>query len=156
MKLKINYFVIPMLVWLVAWWGGQFTSPDTVWYQNLLKPDFTPPGWFIGLAWTVLFILIAGAVLIFYNQSIRYKNFRLTLVMLVLNGFLNVGWSWLFFGQQMIGLAAIEIWLLFFSIIYLIILIGRTSRLAAVLLAPYAVWVMFAAYLNFTIWQLNF
>ncbi len=156
MKLRINYLVIPFLVWLTALKGGRFTNPNTIWYQNLLKPDFTPPGWFIGLVWTVLFILIAWSILIFYNQSVRNKNFRWTLVVLAFNGFLNVGWSWLFFGQQWIGGAAVEIWLLLISIFYLIILFGRTSRLAASLLAPYAVWVIFAAYLNFTIWRLNF
>ncbi|MFZ5390937.1 MAG: TspO/MBR family protein, partial [Patescibacteria group bacterium] len=136
--------------------GGSFTDPNTVWYQTLIKPDFTPPGAFIGLVWTILFILIAGAVLIFYNRSIRDKNFYLALVVFVVNGLLNIGWSWLFFKQQLIGAAAVEIWALWFSIIWLIVLTGRSSRWAAALLAPYAVWVLFAGYLTLTIWRLNF
>ena len=28
------------------------------WYSGLAKPPFTPPGWFIGAVWTVLFLLM--------------------------------------------------------------------------------------------------
>ena len=41
------------------------------------------------------------------------------------------------------------------SIVVLIAVLGRHSRLAAWLIAPYLAWVSFAAYLNYTIVQLN-
>jgi tryptophan-rich sensory protein len=35
------------------------------------------------------------------------------------------------------------------------VLVGPLSRLAALLLAPYAAWVTFATYLSYSVWRLN-
>ena len=45
--------------------------------------------------------------------------------------------------------------LLWLSILALIVLLWPRSRTAAVLLVPYLAWVSFAAFLNYTIVQLN-
>jgi tryptophan-rich sensory protein len=68
---------------------------------------------------------------------------------------LNVGWSAIFFGLRMPGLAFVEILALWFAIAATLTSSWGVSRLAGILLAPYLLWVSFAAALNFAIWRLN-
>jgi tryptophan-rich sensory protein len=68
---------------------------------------------------------------------------------------LNVAWSFVFFGLHQPGVAFFVIIALWCSIVYLIINFYRVSRAAAWLLAPYLLWVSFAAYLNLGIWLGN-
>ena len=68
---------------------------------------------------------------------------------------LNLLWSILFFGMQQIGLALVDIALLLVAIAVTMLRFWRIERLAGWLLAPYLLWVGFAAMLNFSIWMLN-
>ena len=73
------------------------------------------------------------------------------LTQLVLNG----TWSFLFFGLRRPGWAALEIVLLWCSIVATMLAFARNSRLATGLLLPYLLWVSYAAVLNVAIWNLN-
>jgi len=68
---------------------------------------------------------------------------------------LNIGWSWLFFGQRRPDLALIEILVLWLSILAMLMVFYRLDRTAGWLLVPDILWVSFAAFLNFSIWSLN-
>ena len=68
---------------------------------------------------------------------------------------LNVGWSAVFFGLQLPGLAFVEILVLWVAIAVTLVTSWKVSRAAVILLAPYLLWVSFAAVLNFAIWGLN-
>jgi tryptophan-rich sensory protein len=64
-------------------------------------------------------------------------------------------WSLFFFRLQRPDWALLEVTLLWLSILMLIVFLLRQSRTASLLLAPYLVWVSFAAILNLTIVRLN-
>ncbi len=68
---------------------------------------------------------------------------------------LNALWSPLFFGLKNPGLAFAEIVLLWLAIVVTVISFWRVEQFAGWLLAPYLAWVSFAAFLNFTLWQMN-
>jgi tryptophan-rich sensory protein len=68
---------------------------------------------------------------------------------------LNTIWSLIFFGLEQPGWAFAEIVLLWLAIAATFTAFLKRSGVAALLLIPYLGWVSFAAYLNFTIWQLN-
>jgi tryptophan-rich sensory protein len=68
---------------------------------------------------------------------------------------LNVGWSVVFFGLRMPGLAFAEILALWLAIAATLMTSWRVSRPAGILLVPYLLWVSFATVLNFAIWRLN-
>jgi len=68
---------------------------------------------------------------------------------------LNFLWTVIFFGLQAPGLALIEILVLWGAILLTTLAFRPLSRLAAVLLLPYLVWVTFATVLNAAIWWLN-
>jgi tryptophan-rich sensory protein len=68
---------------------------------------------------------------------------------------LNGLWSFIFFGLQRPGLAFGEIILLWLAIGATLAAFWRTKPAAGLLLAPYWLWVSFAAVLNFYLWRLN-
>ncbi len=153
--MKLNYFLIPVATIAVALTGSAITNSGMIWYKNLALPPITPPGSVIGIIWTVLFILSAVSLLLFWNSPVNFRNKRLIAGVFIVNGLLNVLWSWLFFGNGFIALAFWDALLLQISVDVLIIMLWRKNRFAASLLFPYAVWVIFASFLNYSIWFLN-
>lgn len=153
--IKPNYIIIPLITILVSVIGSFVTSRGMNWYKTIHLPEITPPGQFIGAVWTILFILATISALIVWNTAERTGNFKLIIGLFVINAFLNVLWSYMFFGAHWIGPAIIEAGLLCLSVIILVISIWPSSKLAASLLIPYAGWTAFATYLTYTIWQLN-
>ncbi len=155
-KLKLNYFLIPLIVFIIAVLGNYFTSQGLdPWYRNLTKPDWTPSGGFIGAVWTFLYFLVAFSVILFFNRYKKEKNFKLIIYLFILNGFLNMTWSLLFFGFNYLFLSFIHINLLNLTIVFLIFLIWPISKKISVMLFPYFVWVSVATTLNYFIWILN-
>ncbi len=155
--IKPNYVIIPLLVIIVSVVGSFFTSQGVNdWYQTLKLPSWTPSGEVIGLVWTVIFVLTAISALIFWNTSRKTSTFGIIVLIFLVNGFLNILWSYIFFDLNLILVAFFEAILLCLSTVALIILLWPVSKTASLLLFPYAAWVGFASYLTLTIWQLNF
>lgn len=154
MNLKPNYIVIPVITITTISVGSWVTSLGMNWYKTIKLPAFTPPGSFIGMVWTVLFILATISALIVWNKAASEKKTAIG-VAFILNALLNVGWSVLFFGLHLIGPAIYEAALLGVSVLVLIVLIWPVSKLASWLLLPYLAWVSFATFLTYTIWSLN-
>ena len=135
--------------------GGAITAgPVKSWYPTLIKPALTPPDLAFPIVWTLLYAMMAVAAWRVWRQ-VGLKAARGALALFGLQLLLNLGWSWLFFGQQQIGPAVAEIALLWLAIAGCILLFARHDRIAAALLLPYLLWVSFAAWLTFAIWQLN-
>ncbi len=134
---------------------GALTTQLGPWYYQLRKPAWQPPDWLFGPAWTLIFALSALAgVLYWRHQPLRVER-QQVIAAFALNAFLNTLWSLLFFRLERPDWAFYEVGFLWLSIMLLIVLIGRATRAAAWLLAPYLVWVSFAAFLNWKILQLN-
>jgi len=123
-------------------------SSLSVWYEALNKPVFTPPAWLFGPVWTILYLLMGMSL---YRAVIKRAELKWFIIQLSLN-FL---WSYLFFSLHEIGLALLEIVVLFGAIIATMIQFRKKDLLAARLLIPYAAWVAFAAFLNLSIWLKN-
>ncbi len=140
------------LAFLPAVFGARFTPG--VWYQELAKPAWTPPGWLFGPVWTLLYLTIGIAGWLAWRRAgiaaapVAWVTFGAQLV-------LNGAWSWLFFGLQAPGAALIEIVALWLAILGTVAGFWRIRPLAGALLAPYLGWVGFAALLNAAIWRLN-
>jgi translocator protein len=135
--------------------GGAVTSTAvTTWYQHLRKPSFNPPDWVFSPVWTALYISMAVAAWnVWRHHGLQSTRFGMSLFAGQLA--LNLAWSILFFGLQQIGLALIEIILLFAAITGTALAFWRLDGVAALLFIPYVAWVGFASLLNFAIWRLN-
>jgi tryptophan-rich sensory protein len=140
---------------LISALGGWVTAGSVdSWYPTLQKPAFNPPDWVFAPVWTILFILIAvSGWRVWRRRRNTYGSLALSAYALQLS--LNLLWSVLFFGLRRVDLAAAEIVALLLAILLNIWLFLRIDRPAAYLLVPYALWVAFAAALNFSIWTLN-
>jgi benzodiazapine receptor len=68
---------------------------------------------------------------------------------------LNFAWSFLFFKYRLLGIAFIEIILIWVSIVFMINTFYTVHKNAAYLQIPYLIWVSFATLLNGSIWFLN-
>jgi benzodiazapine receptor len=124
------------------------------WYQELARPYLTPPNWVFGPAWTILYIMIAIAIIFYYKASGK-EQVLLTTGILVVHLIANFSWTPLFFGFQNPLLALIDILVLDVSLLVLIYLFWQASTAASVLLIPYLLWVSFATYLNAGFYWLN-
>lgn len=134
---------------------GALTTDIGSWYFQLRKPSWQPPDWLFGPAWTLIFALAALAGVLYWRNSTDRHRRMAVLAAFALNAFLNTLWSLLFFRLKRPDWALDEVGFLWLSIVLLIVLLGRVSRRAAWLMAPYLLWVSFASYLNLTIVRMN-
>jgi len=141
-----------ILSFAVATFGGLFMPGP--WYEQLTKPTWNPPNWIFGPVWTFLYIAMAVAAWLIWKQG-GWKAQKLPLSFYIAQMLLNAAWSFLFFGQQQIGLALIDLTLLFLLLAITTALFWSKSRTSGILLVPYLLWVGFATSLNFAIWRLN-
>jgi translocator protein len=125
------------------------------WYEALRKPAWQPPGFVFGPAWTLISLLTVIAAVRAWRRAESPESRRWLIAAFTLNGGLNFLWNVLFFTLRRPDWALIEVVFLWLSILTLVVLCGRLSRLSGLLLLPYLLWVAFAAYLNWTIVQLN-
>jgi tryptophan-rich sensory protein len=151
MRLKANYFVIPLIVAAVAVAGSFLTSSGMQWYDSeLIKPALTPPRIVFPIAWNLIFIMSTISALIFYNKAAKMqKNILMTLF--AANAILNVAWSLIFFVYHMAVFAFVEMLVLEATIVTIIVFGWRVSKTASLLLVPYMLWLVLASYLTFII-----
>ena len=131
------------------------TGTDSWFMTELIKPEWQPPSYLFGPVWTVLYLLMGIALALLLAPGADPSEGRVAAGMFGVQLVLNVLWSYLFFGWQMIGAAAGEIILLWIVIGVTMYLFYRIRPAAAYLLIPYIAWVTFAAILTVTIWTLN-
>ena len=120
------------------------------WYPTLRKPAWTPPDWVFGPVWSTLFLLMALAAWLVWRRA-GWAPLGLFGAQLAL----NVAWSGLFFGLRSPGLALADVALLWCAVAATLWSFGRVSALAGCLLAPYLLWVSYAAALNGAIRAMN-
>lgn len=142
------------LALVTAMVGGTITVLDD-WYYSLQQPGWAPPGYMFGIIWTAVFAMIALAGVFAWERAPTRRDVEISIGLFALNGFLNLGWSFLFFRLQRPDLAFFELIALWLSIAALIWFCGRFSRAAALLLVPYLIWVTIAGALNWQVVQLN-
>jgi benzodiazapine receptor len=135
-----------------AAFGARYTPGE--WYAALVKPSFNPPSWVFAPVWTVLYLVMGISGWLVWRRA-GFGGAALPLAVFAVQLALNAAWSWIFFGQNRLGLALAEILLLWTAILATTLLFWRVSRTAAILLLPYLAWVAFAAVLNWRLWRLN-
>lgn len=136
--------------------GSLFTTPVIGgWYATLVRPVLAPPNWIFGPVWTTLFFLMGVAAFLVWQKGVARHEVKVALGIFLFQLMLNTLWSIIFFGFRNPGGAFLEIVFLWLAIVTMMVAFWRISKWAALLLLPYILWVSFAAYLNFSFWQLN-
>jgi len=136
--------------------SGFFTASGVGgWYQGINKPSWNPPGWIFGPVWTTLYVLMGISLFLIWKSEIASDYKRNALILFAIQLTLNFFWSFIFFNQNQIGWAFVEIIAMWLLILLTIFAFASINKTAAWLLVPYISWVSFAAILNYTIWKLN-
>jgi len=135
--------------------AGMFTSQAVPeWYATLNRPSFNPPNWIFGPVWTALYILMGISFFLIWKQDVSKERNRAILVYL-LQLLLNFAWSLIFFYFNLIGLAFVEIILLWISIVMMLVVFYKIKPIASYINIPYFLWVTFATVLNASYYFLN-
>lgn len=153
-KLLLLIACITVPLALGAWAGIVTSSNIASWYETLNKPSFRPPNWLFAPVWTTLYVLMGISFLLIIQDkksASKTRAIQYAITQLVLNTL----WSFLFFYFHQIGIALVEIVLLWLSIFMMIRAYFPIHRLAAVLQIPYLAWVSFASMLNAAYYFLN-
>jgi translocator protein len=138
----------------VAGFGAATSLPAIDgWYADAPKPMWTPPNEIFGPVWAVLYGTMSIAAWLVWRRPASPDRSR-ALVVYGVQLALNALWTPAFFGLgALVGAPGIWISLgiivaLDFAVLATIIRFSEVSRTAAVLMAPYWVWALFATTLN--------
>ena len=129
--------------------GGLF--PPGPWYRGLTKPSWTPPDWLFPVAWSVLYLCMAGAgarIAMAEGNGIAMAFWSLQIA-------LNALWTPVFFGLRRIKLGLYVLVALWLSVAGSIVAFVQVDSFAALLFVPYILWVTIAGALNASVWRLN-
>ncbi|WP_025311382.1 tryptophan-rich sensory protein TspO [Roseicyclus elongatus] len=125
--------------------GSMF--PPGRWYRDLSKPDWTPPNWLFPIAWTFLYLASAYAatrVAVLEGNAHAMGFWAMQIA-------LNTLWTPVFFGLRRLKAGAVVIAMLWAAVVGTMVSFFMLDPIAGLLLAPYAVWVSYAAALNLSI-----
>ena len=150
-KLLVS-IILPLSIGAIA---GIFTaSAIPEWYSTLNQPSFNPPNWIFGPVWTRLYLIMGISFFLIWKLE-PGKERNQAIVIFWVQLLLNFGWSFCFFYFNMIGLALIEIVVLWSTIVLMLARFYKLKPLAAYLNIPYLLWVTFATVLNAAYLYLN-
>ena len=147
-KLYAKTILVPVIV------GGivGFIISKSIDYNNLQKPFLAPPSIAFPIVWTILYILMGISYGILKSKKLTSKE--IDVIYYLQLGF-NAIWSIFFFSLKWRLFAFLWIIILAILIIIMIKKFYEKDKLSGLLQIPYLIWVLFASYLNISIYILN-
>jgi len=131
-KEVLMYVAVPLVLGAIV---GFLTSGGTSSYNGFV------PGWVFPVVWSILYILMGiASYLVRYNKRL-INIYKLNLI-------INLSWPFLFFSFNLKVLAFFWILLLIVIVGYILYIFYKENKLAAYLLIPYLLWLIFASVLN--------
>ncbi len=123
------------------------------WYIVLNRPPLTPPSYIFGIVWSILYAMIGASGWAIW----RSKYPKLGSIKILYASQLLLNWSWtpIFFIYHLTGVALICLLLMTIIVGLIVLKTYQQLNIVAWLLIPYLLWLLFATYLNFYIWQYN-
>lgn len=129
--------------------GGLFPPGD--WYDRLNKPAWTPPNWLFPVAWTTLYLLMAGAGA---RAAVSPDN-GIAMAFWALQIALNGLWTPVFFGLRRMKLGLLVLLALWGSVAATLAALWMVDLWAGLMFLPYLAWVTVAGALNYSMVRLN-
>lgn len=136
---------------VVALIANLFSQRNSDWYNNLAKASEWPPAILFPIIWTLIYFLIGLSIYFMLNGGKMNKKM---IILLVINGIVNILWCLLFFTLQTTIGGLVMILLNLVASILLVREIDK-DKLLGYLLVIYPLWVSFATMLNLAVWILN-
>lgn len=120
-------------------------------YQGLIKPPLAPPNWLFPIAWSILYLLMG----ISYYKIIDKTDDVIVRQIYRIQLFFNLVWPVIFFIFELLLLSSIWIVCLDVLVIIMIYMFYKIDSKSGLLQIPYLIWILFATYLNISIFILN-
>lgn len=121
-------------------------------YSALPQPPFAPPAWVFPAVWTVLYLLMGAASRIVHRLGTQESRNALMLYYVQLA--VHFVWPLLYFRAQEYAVAFWWLLLLLALVLAALSAFSRLDKAAGRLLMPYAAWLLFAAYLNYSMMRM--
>ena len=121
-------------------------------YNSLQKPPLAPPSIAFPIVWTILYVLMGISYGMLKSKGLTDKKIDLIYYIQLA---VNAVWSIIFFLLKWRLFAFIWIIILDILVILMIIKFYKKDKTSAFLQIPYLLWILFASYLNLSIYLLN-
>ena len=150
---NILTLILTSVALIVFGYLGSMNSKE--YYNSLILPDFAPPSWLFPVAWGIIYtLMIISAVIIEkYVLNGMYKKDAIGFYWTQL--IINVIWPWLFFVFKLNFISFIWIIILFLFVFLTFKKFYKLNKLSGLLLIPYMIWLIYAAYINLGVSVLN-
>jgi len=125
------------------------------WYNELLKPAWAPPAFLFSPVWSVLYAIIALTFGYVFYLAWKKRLPRQVVLPFGFNIVFNLAFTPIQFVLKNNFLAAVNITLVFATLIWALIVIYPHMRVVTWANIPYLLWVSFALVLQYTITFLN-
>ena len=148
LKIYVRAIAIPLLVGVII---GAITS-GAIEYNTLKQPSFAPPSILFPIVWTILYTLMGVSYAIIESNSELDQGSKLIYYLQLI---VNALWSIFFFSLEWRLFAFFWILLLIVLVVIMIVKFYNQNKIAGLLQIPYLIWIIFAAFLNFSVYLLN-
>ncbi len=129
--------------------------PWLEWYNSLSKPSWTPAPGTIGLIWQILYPIILASFGFVFVAALRRKVPWTVALPFAINLIANLIFTPIQFGWRNLPLAAVDILIVWGTIIWMVVSIWKHYRWVAIAQGPYFVWVSLATILQLSITWTN-
>lgn len=150
--MKKNIIIIIASIVGVAALGTLFTQLGMRWFDGLNKPSEWIPSFIIPIVWTVIYLLFAYVLIKWQSKEAISKE---SIVLLVINGVLNILWCLVFFTLNQLFLGNVVIVINFLFAVRLYLEICKVDAMNGMLVSLYPIWLGIATTLNLALWILN-
>ena len=152
--MKKNFLKLLAYILITFFIGSFFMifGIDTNLYNNINKP-FNIPRIIFPIVWGILYFLMGYSAYIIENSNNKDKDKALSLYFKQL--LFNSLWTLIFFGLNKCLLSFLWIILLIILVVLMINKFYKINKNAALINIPYLLWLLFASYLNLSIYFLN-
>lgn len=121
--------------------------------DNLVMPSFMPPNYIFAIVWPILYLLMGISSYLIKESYSCYSGTCLIIYYVQLA--VNLIWPIIFFILDLRLFALVWIILLVILVLYMIWCFLGLKKAASYLQIPYLLWLLFATFLNYSIYILN-
>lgn len=150
--MKKNNIISTVLIVIVAGLGTLFTQLGMSWFDGLNKPTEWIPSFIIPIVWTIIYLAFAIILIKWQNKTDLTRE---NIILLAINGVLNVLWCLVFFTLNQLFLGNVIIIINALFALRLIFEIAKEDAMYGLILSIYPIWLCIATSLNTALWILN-
>ena len=149
---KIKTYVVSIIIPVALGAAVGLLTSRSMNYNGLVKPMLAPPPILFPIAWTILYVLMGISYGILEVKRLHDRDTKTVYYAQLI---VNLLWPIFFFTLKWRLFAFVWIVLLDILVIIMAVRFYKHDKTAGLLQLPYCAWVIFASYLNLSIYLLN-